>query len=275
MAQVSDLVRGFFRYYGDEFDVARCVVSIKRGDALRRDEAWAACAEIAPGRRTCSACPRRGKQRDGLAWRLALIDPFGFNTFSEVTRYWTVFDQNSRVVPLEGVFLQIGIVGPHPELARWVPVSAVGRGACAREEGIEGGSGVCWSARVPQLHGVGRVCGFGRHEVLGRSQRRRARSRHALGEGEAGGLAGQHQAHRATFGEAVYRARREVTSQHDGAGQTELVQGVEEHAAGSHEGDAGNQTRRSARLLARGTGRVGVVAHQPSGTSLEGSERGP
>ena len=37
---------------------------------------------------------------------LALIDPFGFNTFSEVTRYWTVFDQNSRVVPLEGVFLQ-------------------------------------------------------------------------------------------------------------------------------------------------------------------------
>jgi ABC-type transport system involved in multi-copper enzyme maturation permease subunit len=36
----------------------------------------------------------------------ALIDPFGFNTFSEVTRYWTVFDQNERVVEFEGVFLQ-------------------------------------------------------------------------------------------------------------------------------------------------------------------------
>lgn len=36
----------------------------------------------------------------------ALIDPFGFNTFSEVTRYWTVFDQNQRAIPFEGVFMQ-------------------------------------------------------------------------------------------------------------------------------------------------------------------------
>jgi len=37
---------------------------------------------------------------------LALIDPFGFNTFGEVTRYWTVFDQNARVVAFEGVMMQ-------------------------------------------------------------------------------------------------------------------------------------------------------------------------
>ena len=37
---------------------------------------------------------------------LALIDPFGFNTFGEVTRYWTVFDQNERVVAFEGVMMQ-------------------------------------------------------------------------------------------------------------------------------------------------------------------------
>ena len=36
----------------------------------------------------------------------ALVDPFGFNTFSEVTRYWTVFDQNERVVAFDGVMLQ-------------------------------------------------------------------------------------------------------------------------------------------------------------------------
>ncbi len=35
----------------------------------------------------------------------ALIDPFGFNTFSEMTRYWTVFDQNQRVAPFEGVLM--------------------------------------------------------------------------------------------------------------------------------------------------------------------------
>ncbi|WP_203291581.1 ABC transporter permease/M1 family aminopeptidase [Maricaulis parjimensis] len=35
----------------------------------------------------------------------ALIDPFGFNTFNEMTRYWTVFDQNERVVAFEGVLM--------------------------------------------------------------------------------------------------------------------------------------------------------------------------
>jgi len=36
---------------------------------------------------------------------LALIDPFGVNTVGEMTRYWTINDQNTRVVPFEGVFL--------------------------------------------------------------------------------------------------------------------------------------------------------------------------
>ncbi|MEE2525774.1 M1 family aminopeptidase [Hyphobacterium sp. HN65] len=36
----------------------------------------------------------------------ALIDPFGFNTFGEMTRYWTVSDQNARVVGFEGVMMQ-------------------------------------------------------------------------------------------------------------------------------------------------------------------------
>ena len=36
---------------------------------------------------------------------IALIDPFGLNTFGEVTRYWTIFDQNERVVPLAGILL--------------------------------------------------------------------------------------------------------------------------------------------------------------------------
>ncbi|MDF1768005.1 M1 family aminopeptidase [Maricaulis sp.] len=35
----------------------------------------------------------------------AIIDPFGLNTFGEVTRYWTVFEQNSQVVPFEGIFM--------------------------------------------------------------------------------------------------------------------------------------------------------------------------
>ncbi|HEX8616430.1 MAG TPA: M1 family aminopeptidase, partial [Thermoanaerobaculia bacterium] len=34
-----------------------------------------------------------------------LLDPFGFNAFSIATRYWTVFDKNTKLLPLEGVFL--------------------------------------------------------------------------------------------------------------------------------------------------------------------------
>ncbi|HYK04902.1 MAG TPA: M1 family aminopeptidase [Thermoanaerobaculia bacterium] len=34
-----------------------------------------------------------------------LLDPFGFNAFSLATRYWTVFDKNTKLLPVEGVFL--------------------------------------------------------------------------------------------------------------------------------------------------------------------------
>lgn len=35
----------------------------------------------------------------------ALLDPFGGTAFSEVSRYWTVFERNSQLVPLEGNLL--------------------------------------------------------------------------------------------------------------------------------------------------------------------------
>ncbi|MFS2317177.1 ABC transporter permease/M1 family aminopeptidase [Maricaulis sp. D1M11] len=44
-------------------------------------------------------------QEPSLRDELALIDPFGFNTFSEVTRYWTAFEANTQVVPFESTFL--------------------------------------------------------------------------------------------------------------------------------------------------------------------------
>jgi ABC-2 type transport system permease protein len=36
---------------------------------------------------------------------ISLVDPFGFNTWGEATRYWTAFEQNSQVVPFEGTML--------------------------------------------------------------------------------------------------------------------------------------------------------------------------
>lgn len=37
---------------------------------------------------------------------VALADPFGLNTFAEVTRYWTMFDKNNTAVELSGLLLQ-------------------------------------------------------------------------------------------------------------------------------------------------------------------------
>jgi ABC-2 type transport system permease protein len=34
-----------------------------------------------------------------------LLDPFGFNAFAVATRYWTVFDKNTRLLSLDGIFL--------------------------------------------------------------------------------------------------------------------------------------------------------------------------
>lgn len=44
-------------------------------------------------------------QEPELRDTIALIDPFGLNTFGEMTRYWTTFEQNSQVVPFDGVFM--------------------------------------------------------------------------------------------------------------------------------------------------------------------------
>ncbi|WP_300528287.1 M1 family aminopeptidase [Maricaulis sp.] len=44
-------------------------------------------------------------QEPELRDELALIDPFGFNTFAEVTRYWTAFEANSQVIPFEGLYM--------------------------------------------------------------------------------------------------------------------------------------------------------------------------
>jgi ABC-2 type transport system permease protein len=34
-----------------------------------------------------------------------LLDPFGFSPFARTTRYWTVFEKNNNILPLDGVFL--------------------------------------------------------------------------------------------------------------------------------------------------------------------------
>jgi ABC-2 type transport system permease protein len=41
-------------------------------------------------------------------WRTfaALTDPFGGNALADVTRYWTAVEQNTRLIPMEGIFLQ-------------------------------------------------------------------------------------------------------------------------------------------------------------------------
>jgi ABC-2 type transport system permease protein len=36
----------------------------------------------------------------------ALLDPFAFNTFAEVTRYWTMFDKNNSAINLSGILLE-------------------------------------------------------------------------------------------------------------------------------------------------------------------------
>jgi len=46
-----------------------------------------------------------GRGEPELREFIALIDPFGLNTNSLMTRYWTAFEQNSLVTPFEGVFM--------------------------------------------------------------------------------------------------------------------------------------------------------------------------
>jgi ABC-2 type transport system permease protein len=40
----------------------------------------------------------------------ALLDPFGFSSFQEATRYWTVSERNTMVLPVEGLFLYNKII---------------------------------------------------------------------------------------------------------------------------------------------------------------------
>ena len=47
----------------------------------------------------------------------ALLDPFAFNTFGEVTRYWTMFDKNNTPIELTGTLLENRIL--------WVVVAVV------------------------------------------------------------------------------------------------------------------------------------------------------
>lgn len=45
------------------------------------------------------------EQEPELRDTIALIDPFGLNTFGQMTRYWTTFEQNSQVIPFDGIFM--------------------------------------------------------------------------------------------------------------------------------------------------------------------------
>lgn len=47
----------------------------------------------------------------------ALLDPFAFNTFGEVTRYWTMFDKNNSPIELTGILLENRLL--------WIGVAAV------------------------------------------------------------------------------------------------------------------------------------------------------
>jgi ABC-2 type transport system permease protein len=53
-------------------------------------------------------------EREAVA---GLLDPFGFAAFSLATRYWTVFQKNTEVIPLEGIFLWNRLL--------WMSVAAV------------------------------------------------------------------------------------------------------------------------------------------------------
>jgi len=55
-------------------------------------------------------------------WRTlaALTDPFGGNALTEVTRYWTATEQNTRLIPMEGVFLQNRLIWLGVSLALFV-----------------------------------------------------------------------------------------------------------------------------------------------------------
>jgi ABC-type transport system involved in multi-copper enzyme maturation permease subunit len=62
-----------------------------------------------------------------------LLDPFGFSPFARTTRYWTVFEKNNNLLPLDGVFLANRLL--------WIGVAIVLLGLTFAFFKMEGGSG--------------------------------------------------------------------------------------------------------------------------------------
>ena len=56
--------------------------------------------------------------------RMALLDPFGLVAFEDLTRYWTVFERNTRVPDMTGVLLANRLI--------WLTVSAIALAIAAR-----------------------------------------------------------------------------------------------------------------------------------------------
>ncbi|MEK6376011.1 MAG: ABC transporter permease subunit [Acidobacteriota bacterium] len=73
---------------------------------------YASAIALLVGYAVANAIVGRSLENEKLA---SLFDPFALSTFGLATRYWTVFEKNSQVLPLEGVFLWNRLI--------WVAVS--------------------------------------------------------------------------------------------------------------------------------------------------------
>ncbi len=58
----------------------------------------------------------------------ALLDPFGFNAFAEVTRYWTMFDKNNTAIEMSGILLQNRLIWLGAAVAILVLFGRFGKG---------------------------------------------------------------------------------------------------------------------------------------------------
>ena len=74
-----------------------------------------------------------------------LLDPFGLNSFFLATRYWTVFQKNTQVIPLEGIYLWnrllwIAVAAAVVGLAYWLFDFSTGTRK-ARRRALDGDTG--------------------------------------------------------------------------------------------------------------------------------------
>ena len=80
-----------------------------RGDLLRRRGADAqphGHVHLRWSRSTSRYVVSRVSLRDLDSEKIGiLLDPFGFSPFARTTRYWTVFEKNNNLLPLDGIFL--------------------------------------------------------------------------------------------------------------------------------------------------------------------------